>query len=275
MSYQNPQLPEGINVTAEQPLKDFLYMLLAVCTAGAIIVVLLLVLAEWLVLFIPFEAEQALVNNGVLSQYIPSDSSDHKIEQYLNQLASEIAAVQQLPPDMTIVVHYIEKDTVNAFASLGGHIVVFKGLMEILPSENALAMLLAHEMAHIKNRDPIIAAGRGITVGLALASVFGAADNAMVHRLLGQLNFLTVMAFSRDQETSADDDALNALYAYYGHVNGAEGVFVALGEDNFSPLEFLSSHPVTDKRIENVYKFQQRYASSAALKPLPKFDFSN
>ena len=39
--------------------------------------------------------------------------------------------------------------------------IFFKGLVERLKSEQALAMVMAHEIAHIVNRDPITALGRG------------------------------------------------------------------------------------------------------------------
>ena len=291
MSYQNPQIPEGINVTAEHPLKDFFFMLLGVTGIGLALLVVLLVLAEWLVQFIPFETEQALVEQDWFESAIPgattdnSDSTDNtdnsnrdganthrETEQYLNQLAQALLQKTPPPEGIEVVVHYIDSDTVNAFATLGGHIVVFRGLLDALPNENAVAMLLAHEIAHIKHRDPIIAAGRGLTVGLALASIVGASDNSLVHSLLGQMNFLTAMAFSRDQEQQADDDALASVLAYYGHVNGADGVFIALEEHSFSPPAFLSSHPVTADRISNVHYFQQQYASSIPVVPKPVFN---
>ena len=65
----------------------------------------------------------------------------------------------------------------NAFATLGGHIAVTSGLYRRMPSENALALVLAHEIAHVSARDPISALGGSATLALlvALAVVAGSA----------------------------------------------------------------------------------------------------
>ena len=46
-----------------------------------------------------------------------------------------------------MTVHAVQDPTVNAFATLGGHVFVFTGLVDSLDSENGLAMVLAHELA--------------------------------------------------------------------------------------------------------------------------------
>lgn len=46
----------------------------------------------------------------------------------------------------------IESDAINAFAMPGGYILVSKGLLKILESEDELAFVLAHEIAHVSRR---------------------------------------------------------------------------------------------------------------------------
>ena len=48
-----------------------------------------------------------------------------------------------LPKDMSITVHYSTDKTVNAMATLVGNIIIFQGLIDVLPNENALAMVMA------------------------------------------------------------------------------------------------------------------------------------
>lgn len=195
---------------------------------------------------------------------------DSEKQNYLTGLARRLSQHQQLPDNMSITVHYVEEETVNAYATLGGHIVVFNGLLEKLNSENALAMVLAHEIAHIKNRDPIVTLGRGMTVGLALAGITGLGDSAMSTSLLVPVNFLTAMAFSRDQEQVADEDALETVIAYYGHAEGAGQLFEILqGNDHYEMPEFLNSHPVTKERIAYIQKTQKQYNGDHQLTPLP------
>lgn len=57
MIYQNPKIPEGVNISEAHPLKDFFFMLMAVSGLAAFALVVLLVVAGWLVRFIPFDLE--------------------------------------------------------------------------------------------------------------------------------------------------------------------------------------------------------------------------
>ena len=179
MEYENRTVPEGINVSEEHPLKDFFILVFGLGLAVVVLVVVLSFSAGWLVQFVPFETEVMLAEEFSFSEFMEleaqqekqDENQQDKISAYLQNLANQLAIAQQLPDGMRITVHYIDSDTVNAFATLGGNVFMFRGLIEKLPNENALAMILAHEIAHIKHRDPMVAAGRGLTVALALASL--------------------------------------------------------------------------------------------------------
>ncbi|HEY9136583.1 MAG TPA: M48 family metallopeptidase [Pseudomonadales bacterium] len=287
MEYENRTVPEGINVSKDHPLKEFFILALGLGTAVVVLVVALSFAAGWLVQFVPFETELMLAEKfsftgGKRSEELSEQANtkaneeskvqQEKIETYLQNLANQLSAAQQLPDGMTISVHYIDDDMVNAFATLGGNIIIFKGLIEKLPNENALAMVMAHEIAHIKHRDPMVAAGRGLTIGLALASLAGFGDSVVAQQLLNKVGLITSMSFSRQQEEKADAEALNALLNYYGHVKGAEVLFEILKKEEqgvTSPL-FLSTHPLNDKRISAIKNYREQQASDGELTDLPK-----
>ena len=279
MAYQNPEIPDDINISKEHPLKDFAAMLITVSLAVIAAIALLYFLAAWMVRFIPFEMEKRLAENAWQSftqsdtNTAPPKAKHQQIENYLQQLANTMAVRQDLPENMSVTVHYVEESTVNAFATLGGHIVIYQGLLNKLSSENALAMVVAHEVAHIKHRDPIVGMGRGIVIGLAVASLAGFGDSTVAQSILGRLNFLTGMAFSRDQEDAADQVALQALYRHYGHAGDAERLFEVLqDEHSFEPPALLSSHPVNEDRIEKIKIFQQQHGGTQQpLTALPEF----
>ena len=265
MERHNPKIPEGINVTNENALKDFFFMLTGIGLAALALIIALALAAEYLVKFIPFEVEKTLANK-TLKTITSSEISpkQQRVENYLQTLANELSNAQQLPKDMDIHIHYSEKSMVNAFATLGGHITVYKGLIEKLPNENALAMVLAHEIAHIKHRDPIIAMGRGLTVGIAIMSVFGAGDSSVSQQLMGYLGQLTALSFSRTQEQQADRDALFTLQQYYGHTEGAKAIFqILINENNLVETpELLSTHPLSQDRIDFVNQFSEQSANT-------------
>ena len=260
MKYQNPRIPEGINVSAEHPLKDFFFMLLAVGLSTILLVILLSLVASEMARFIPFGVEQKLARQVAQSVASKDTLEEQRVRSYLQRLADELAAAQRLPDGMAITLHYIDEDSVNAFATLGGHVFVTRGLLESVPNENALSMALAHEIAHIKHRDPIVALGRGITVGIALLSIAGVGDGSMAQGLIGQVSLVTGLSFSRRQEARADEQALHTLLAKYGHVAGADALFdlfVTLQTGRDTPV-LLSTHPMSDDRREKVRAFAAR-----------------
>ena len=196
------------------------------------------------------------------------------VADYLDAVTRKIVAAHDLPPGMTITVHYLPDDTVNAFATLGGHIAVYGGLMRRMPNENALAMVISHEVAHVKLRHPISTMGRGIVVGIALTVVSSAAGGDVVGRALGPAGLLTMMSFSRDQERDADAAGLEAVVKAYGHAGGADDTFRKLKESfagKVRPPEFFSTHPLDDERITTIADTarERGWAATGSLTPYP------
>lgn len=272
MHYENPKIPEGINVSSEHPLKEFAQLLIGAIVLVAILVVGLALLAEHLVRYVPFEMEK-----GIAAQYPGKLPARTAVTDYLQTLADQLAAAQDLPAEMRITVHYVDDNTVNALATLGGNVVFFRGLIEKLPNENALAMVMAHEIAHIKHRHPIIALGRGVVVGLALAALTNFSGNGLAGNVLSDAGLLTVLSFNRDQEAEADRSALAALARQYGHVSGADTFFVTMQElpahkSRESIPTFMSTHPATQDRIETLRTLAQQngWAMDRPTSPLPE-----
>lgn len=249
MEYRNPDIPEGINYSREHPLKEFVLLsggLLLVTVIAALVLVLF---AERLAGYVPFSAELKIVELHMKAQPV---QPAQPIETYLQNLADRLARAEGMPPDMKVVINYQDSELVNAFATLGGRIVMFRGLLEQMPDENSVAMVLGHEIAHIKYRHPIRSMGRGIVLGVAMTLFSTAAGNDMVSHALGETGLLTALKFSRDQERQADNAALTALHKVYGHVGGSEGVLRLLQQQNrgrMNDVEFFNSHPLTEDRI--------------------------
>ena len=274
-TYENPQIPEGINVSPTHPLKDFALLLGGVSALIVVAVLALSFAAGYLVRFVPFKQEQALASSIDADWLKQSHSADDKRrEQYLQALGEQLSAAMDLPAEMHVTVHYSAEDTVNAMATLGGNIVVFQGLIDTVDSENALAMVLAHEIAHVRHRHPIVAIGRGFAVMLALSTLSGVGDG-MIQQWVGSMGMLPVLAFSREQEEAADADALQALLRVYGHADGAATFFERVSEKSAlpEPPALLNTHPDTDARIARIRDFEQAQArpDELALKPLPDF----
>jgi Zn-dependent protease with chaperone function len=125
-------------------------------------------------------------------------------------------------------------------------------------------MVLAHEIAHVKNRDPITMVDSSTTFSLMIAIVFGA-DADFIENSIS----IVSSSFSRAQEERADKDALFALNNYCGYTFGAEEFFQKVLKDEKFSINFLSSHPDTQRRIEYILKTQEE-GTKIKLTPLSK-----
>lgn len=255
MQYQNPKIDNEVNVTRHHPLRTFLKLLAMATALAVVIIVVLNLFTQILVKYIPFEFETALAGRLDITRVEPS-----KEQAYLQNLADQILAQADVSEEIKIQLHYLNEDTVNAYATLGGNVYFFKGLVEKLESEQALAMVMAHEIAHIVNRDPIIALGRGLSTAITLSAIFGSSDNALIRRFIGSGETLTALKYSRDHETRADSQGYAWLYKLYGHGCGAEELFAlfeTLHADNDSRLtQIFVTHPYASKRLQRIQENQ-------------------
>ena len=208
--------------------------------------------------YVPFAWEKKL--GDPMAAAWAAGPDDPATEARLRALTGRLAQVMGLPEGMTVTAHHVKQDAVNAVAMLGGHIVVFEGLLEKLPDENSLAMVLAHEIAHVKHRHVARAMGGGILMALVGAALFGG-EAGIVSDLAGGAGVLTALRFSRANEEQADAEALAALMAVYGHVRGFRDVFRTLESATAGEGElpaFLSSHPSTGPRMERLEDIARR-----------------
>jgi predicted Zn-dependent protease len=247
---------EGINASREHPLKEFAWLVVGAAAVIAVLAGAIAYGAQWLAPRIPIRYETRLVEG---LEHIADNESEsaRAVQASLQALADRLAARMALPQGLRVRVLYHEGEAVNAFASLGGRAVFFRGLLEALNSEDALAMVMAHEIAHLKHRHPAAALGRGVALGIVLSLVSAELGRGAAGNMLSQTAMLTLLSFSRQQEREADEEALLALAAEYRHVGGALELFeifmraqAAQTGEAAQGVEFLRTHPLTSKRVE-------------------------
>lgn len=225
--------------------------------------------AGWIAQRIPFSAEKRFVEPYISilnSEYGEDVSGDE--QEYLQGLTDDLAAAMGVKDEIELTVHFVDSPATNAIATIGGHIFVFRGLVERMPDENSLAMVLAHEVAHVEHRDPIAAVGRGFTAIFILSFIGGELPAAG-----GEVGMqLGLNAYSRRREQSADIEALKTLAARYGHVAGYNTFFQWVvdieGEDELPDL--LSTHPGMQSRIDvlDAHVDERGYAIGSTV-PIP------
>lgn len=265
MTYENPRLPEGINVARESVSAEFLRLLAGLLLVVVVAALVLHLAGGWLARQIPFALERAWVGERLLvPPGIGTEVAAARAQDHVQALARDLAAGMALPDGMTVRVHLVREEVPNAFATLGGHVLVTDGLYRRLPSENALAMVVAHEIAHLRARDPIAAAGGGAALTLLMLALGGDAE-----ALAPQLARLVQLGYSRHAEARADEVAIAALLRHYGHAGGAAGLFEALADYDAAGRELpalLATHPADAARIARLQEAARGW--DAAVQPL-------
>ena len=286
MKIRNAPVPEGINVSKHSPLIEFFWLGGTLALGAGLIGLVLIFVAGSLARFTPVGWEVALAD-AVFAEVKadagppPSPAEAAALDE-LQALADRLSPHMDLPEGLPVTLHFLDDPTVNAFATLGGHVFVFRGLVERLESENALAMVMAHEIAHVARRDPAAALSGALALQLALAVVLGTASES-VHGLIIGPNALMLRAFGREAERQSDRAALAAVARLYGHVGGAGDLFALLqaeaakqGAD--APPAILSTHPLSQDRTCIVRPSQdigriaaeQGWAAQGPLTPMPE-----
>lgn len=273
MEFKNPEIPEGINVSDEHPLKSLVQLVLGVIAVIAIVLVVLHYSVQYLVQYIPFEFEVEMTNHIDFLDSETNELSDIGLskQQELQVLADALSAKMQLPDEMKIIVHYSSEDIVNAFATLGGHVFIYQGLLDTLKSEQALSMVMAHEIAHIQLRHPINSIGKGVALMTLGAVITGATGSSAGQSLINSSSNLGLMKFSRDQESNSDLLAAHAIQAYYGNIAGAEDLFKSFELLAVSKTATIfSSHPHSDNRWKALADKADRYnwVTEGGLRPI-------
>jgi predicted Zn-dependent protease len=251
MPEENPRLPEGINVSPSHPVKDLILLFLGVCVAFVFTALVMWYSLTYLVRFVPLHWESR-ITDPIVNQF----KADSELQLELQQRLDKILTAMDYQGESPIRVSVIDSADVNAFATLGGHIFVLTGLLSELESEIGLDMVLAHEAAHILHRDPIKSATGMLGISVVTALITGNGNFAQTSGLMGIGNQLLFLNNSREQERAADEAALNAMIILYGHVNGAEELFVSLLDDDSQNIPaILSSHPHPKERVDFIRKY--------------------
>lgn len=254
---ENRLPPEDLHGRDDHPLRELAWLLGASAVLLAVVVAVAGWASQWLAPRLPFAAEVALAERWV-DRPPPATAEARARQQALQALADRVAAQMALPPGLQVVVTDDPSPLVNAYATVGGRIRVFHGLLARLQSEEALAALLAHEIAHVKHRHVAANLGRGLTLALVLGLVSADAGAAAAEWALGQATNLALLGYSRQLEAQADAEALQALVALYGHAGGLVQLFERLPTaTEAGAIELLQTHPLSATRRQALAELAQ------------------
>lgn len=251
MKFSSKKVDHSVNRPVENPIHEwfkllfylFLFLLVLYFSLGFFI--------DMAVSHVPIEMEQRFFNK-MSSKFKYDRSSSQSDDEVIVQKLLDNLVLARGEKSSRYKVHIAETDDFNALALPGGNIVIFRGLLEKIGSENELSMVLGHELGHIENRDSLRQMGRGLLLSLLCGFLFG--DSSKIQTFVeGQL--LTMQSLhSQKQELMADAYGLDCLNHYYGHVGGAFDFYNELlknhGDTWFQKIDFHKSHPLNQERID-------------------------
>ncbi|RMF75290.1 MAG: hypothetical protein D6738_04175 [Acidobacteria bacterium] len=198
-------------------------------------------------------------------------------------------------------VRVVDEPTANAFAFPHGPLYVHSGLLARLESEDQLAMVLAHELAHVEHRHllrlqrrarnrqiALLSAAIGLSILLGReqaealdrghygrAATIGVLADVVIGLGLGLVFLAAINGYGRDLEAEADAVAFDKLEdAGYDVADGAR-IYDILLEDAPDPGSkfeqyFLSSHPALEDRIASARAYLASHPRRAAAAHPPR-----
>lgn len=224
-------------------------------------------MAEWLVAQTPPSADlrigdTALREIGKLME--PSALGDERLREIDAVFARVRPAAKRMP--VRLLVRHVPSIGANAFALPNGTIVMTDDLVNMMigkgsvtESQDAIAAVLLHEIAHVEHRHTMRSLSRASLVTGASWFLFG--DFSAVAS--GVPAMLENMSYSREMETEADDFAIARLKLLgvrpammsvsLLRLNGGP----VLAEDELpgwmrATSGYLSTHPGTGERLDHI-----------------------
>ena len=258
------------------PIKNKIFAILTM--AAFLISTIVVMVPEGNCITLQEEREMSKEFMAMVSAQFPL-IDDPVITDYVNRVGKRIlAAIPPQPFDYQF--HVLREDVYNAFATPAGHIFFNSGLFAALESEEELAGIIGHEIAHVvcrhisdrieRSKKISMATLAGMVAGVLLgAGGAGAAASAVTMGSVaaGQT---AALAYSRENELQADQLGLEylTLAGYSG-----EGLLTSLkiirskqwyGSEQIPT--YLTTHPASEARMSYIDNWLHQHRSTAVPK---------
>src|SRR5919109_3073802 len=203
--------------------------------------------------------------------------TEPKLQDYVSAVVRRLVRAGS-PRSFDYSVKIVDIPDENAFATVGGHVYITRGMLAQLNSETELAGVLAHEIGHISHRHVAEQQTRALgyqILGLgamALGAALGNADNNLGAAPVGiSAALLTIMrSYSQEAELEADDSGLlmmaQAGYDPRGLVTFLRSLRARERLTGLGYHGMLATHPETAERIAKAETMAQLLASQQSLR---------
>ena len=140
---------------------------------------------------------------------------------------------------------------VNAYATVGRHLVLNTGLIEIMDNESQLCAVIGHELAHLQLGHIQSGIRRQAAIYVITILITGNGRSS-ANRLNQFISDMISKSITRAKENEAD--AQGARYLHTMHLDPLEAAAALEKLESYGVFSFLSDHDDSKKRAENIRK---------------------
>jgi len=217
------------------------------------------------------------VSAAILGRYKPLRND--AVQRYVNVVGRTMAAFSDRPDTFKGYRFLVlDSNEINAMAAPSGYVFITRGLLSQLKTEDELAGVLAHEVAHVVHADGVNAISQSkltkavaLVGGQVLASQ-GPAELSEITKLFSEsvdevVETLVTNGYSRSQEYDADEYARELLLRAGYDPDALARALLTLETANSAAQGlggWYSTHPSPKKRREELEEETSKSATAAA-----------
>lgn len=202
---------------------------------------------------------------------------DRQWQDYFNDIGQRVVAVCDRK---NIEYHFtvIESDDINAFATPGGYVYVYTGLLKLMESEAELAAVTSHEISHIVARHGVKRLQQALGLSVLIELVTGKSDSKTLETAIGIGLGVALSGYSRSNEREADEFGIHYMTLAGFNPKGATNMFEHMaaaspGKRNFFE-NLLATHPDTQERIASANAQVRQYSADVQSRGMGKAHYT-
>jgi beta-barrel assembly-enhancing protease len=195
--------------------------------------------------------DQQVVSSSVIE-------TDPLLNAYVQGIAENLWN-QVARKDVPYSIKIIKANDVNSFATLGGFIYVYEGLIDFVQSDDELASVIGHETGHIERRHLLTQNSKAQVLGIlfSIASLF----SPLIYNLGGLAEAGIMAKVSRENELQADRYGLQLMsragYDPDAMVTMMEHLGVLQDEKSDLITKYLEDHPEPKQRVNHLMGYPE------------------
>ena len=197
----------------------------------------------------------------------PNDPNAVAIREIMQRLVAKVPAVSDaLAAEHNLQAQHIEKtfdwevnvlnsEQVNAFCLPGGKMAVYTGLIPVAQNNDAMAIVMGHEITHalLRHGAQRMSEQKLAQIG-QMAGAMSGMDQGQMQAVMAVYGYGRALPYARKQESQADEMGLMLAAAACFDPQEAIPLWERMGQASGgeAPPEFASTHPNPGTRIQNL-----------------------